>query len=843
MEPPECPVCLQSYDDTVTIPRVLSCGHSACQTCLTSLHHHSSSSHSLLPNTLRCPSCTQLIKFPHPQGPTALPKNIDLLRFHNQNRNFIPATKTSIKVKFSEFRPKVWSDEVVATWKDWILPNSVVLRNDECSGKIAASADFVGLTLSFVMRYLSVGSQEVRLIYVARFELDDHDHNPLFEYSYVGKVMSALCSMNDAQRNEISSLLGISLRNPKVCSLFGLWLDAENDGCLYLVTKKLKNGLLNMGKLGNGIDQVSEECGLYFGSIGVELCEVLMSLHSEGFVCGCLGLSCLCFDEFGHACVDIGEALMIGKKFRECVVEGVISGQNIDESEAETFILKMSNMDAFVSPEVLLELLHRETFGVGKKIESFAVCYASDVWLIACSLIKLLIKNHFAIEMRNYLINIFQGMNEGFSGFKNMYLNWVESMSATLKPLMVGDYASVYGILLQCLDFDPRNRPLAVDLWNCLRGLNMYHSLNLVTSLESISMKDSIGRCLVLGDLCNVSDDKRNDLRISKLSPEQDDCKPDTSIDGEVRVDNVVKGLSAGKVQCKVLQGHRDCISGLCAGGGFLFSSSFDKTINVWSLQDFTHVHTFRGHEHKVMALVFVNQEKPLCISADSGGGIFAWAINDSLAQEPLMKWYEDKDWRYSGIHALAVSEFGCLYTGSGDRVIKAWLLKDHSLLCRMEGHKSVVSTLAVFNGVLYSGSWDGTIRLWCLHDHSPLGIFGEDNPGTLSSVLSLFADQNMVIAAHENGCIKIWMNDVFKTSTKILDGAIFALAMEGKWIYFGGWDRSVKVQEITRDGSEMEILDVGSIACDSVITTLLCVQGLLFVGYANTLIKVKHSR
>ena len=47
-----------------------------------------------------------------------------------------------------------------------------------------------------------------------------------------------------------------------------------------------------------------------------------------------------------------------------------------------------------------------------------------------------------------------------------------------------------------------------------------------------------------------------------------------------------------------------------------------------------------------------------------------------------------------------------------------------------MNGHKSVVSALAVFDGVLYSGSWDGTIRLWSLNDHSPLTVLGEDTPG-----------------------------------------------------------------------------------------------------------------
>lgn len=66
------------------------------------------------------------------------------------------------------------------------------------------------------------------------------------------------------------------------------------------------------------------------------------------------------------------------------------------------------------------------------------------------------------------------------------------------------------------------------------------------------------------------------------------------------------------------------------------------------------------------------------------------------------------------------------------------------------------MSTLAVCNGVLYSGSWDGTVRLWCLSDHSPLTVLGENSLGTVTSVLSLAADQHVLIAAHENGHLKV---------------------------------------------------------------------------------------
>ena len=76
------------------------------------------------------------------------------------------------------------------------------------------------------------------------------------------------------------------------------------------------------------------------------------------------------------------------------------------------------------------------------------------------------------------------------------------------------------------------------------------------------------------------------------------------------------------------------------------------------------------------MALVYVDDEEPLCISGDSGGGIFVWRITAPLRQDPLRKWYEQKDWRFSGIHSLTVSRNLCLYTGSGDRTIKGWSLK-----------------------------------------------------------------------------------------------------------------------------------------------------------------------
>jgi len=76
------------------------------------------------------------------------------------------------------------------------------------------------------------------------------------------------------------------------------------------------------------------------------------------------------------------------------------------------------------------------------------------------------------------------------------------------------------------------------------------------------------------------------------------------------------------------------------------------------------------------MAVAFVDYGEPLCISGDNGGVICIWRASTPLSPEPLKKLQEQQDWRYSGIHALAFSGSQYLYTGSGDKSIKAWSLQ-----------------------------------------------------------------------------------------------------------------------------------------------------------------------
>ena len=70
---PECTICFERYNDENKCPRMLSCGHSFCSSCLERL---------LRGNTIDCPKCRNT--FVVPSGVHSLPTNFALLDIVNE---------------------------------------------------------------------------------------------------------------------------------------------------------------------------------------------------------------------------------------------------------------------------------------------------------------------------------------------------------------------------------------------------------------------------------------------------------------------------------------------------------------------------------------------------------------------------------------------------------------------------------------------------------------------------------------------------------------------------------------------------------------------------------------
>ncbi|XP_010459881.1 PREDICTED: uncharacterized protein LOC104740860 [Camelina sativa] len=809
MEPPECPVCLQSYDGESSVPRVLSCGHTACEECLTNLPKK-------FPDTIRCPACTVLVKFPH-QGPSALPKNIDLLRLFPSVSQIKLEPRRNSKTPV-EFVARSWSDDFYATWKDRILVHDAVsLENGESEvTELASSSCLCGT--------LKDDESKVSLLRVASFEDDDCDS--FLKYSYVQRMMSCLWGMREEERDELDAIVSVKQRG--VSKVFGLWGDLKN-GVLYLVGEKLTGFLRD--NLTEDVDGTSR-----LAMFGMQICEALMNLHKEGVISGCLSVSCVKFDEFENAYVDLIELMETGRNVFQIIAEETSSLRKpVGVSEMGLILVGLLQKGIFMSSEVLFVLLKEQNMLIKYSSSKSLVSYSSDVWPVCFLLLKLRLGKRFTEELIESVHCVdAKGCEEGIEDLLVLYTGITEKLC--LESELQGKFKFMVEVLRQCCCLDPLARPLLSDLWKCNRDLVMNPRFNSVSGLHKKISGKRKEFCLPLSELCHL---------VEVESKVLEEASPGTKTGGEAEEGKVdidfVGRLSEGKVKSKDMRGHQDSVTALAVGGGFLFSSSYDKTILLWSLKDFSHVHTFKGHQEKVMALMHIEGAEPVCVSGDGGGGIFVWSTTFPLEDQPLRKWYEPKDWRYTGIHALAYSEYGYVYSGSGDNTIKAWSLQDGSLVCTMSGHKSVVSTLVVLNGVLYSGSWDGTIRLWNLSDHSLLTVLGEETPGIVRSILSLAADDQTLVAAYQNGDIQIWRDDTLMKSTKIQSGAILSIAVNGKWLFTGGWDKTINVQEMSGDEVLLDCTHVGSIPGSSVITSLSYWEGKLFAGFADKTIKVYY--
>lgn len=565
MESPECPVCLQNYDGEYTIPRVLACGHSTCEACLSKLPQRFS-------HTIRCPACTLLVKFP-PQGPSALPKNIDLLSFCLPNKHSSDSSQKPREVPEGicvyDFLPRFWSEEFYAAWKDWVLPKDAVFVEakaedegnggffDVLDGKTTGS----GISSSLWARVCLGDEQKVSLVRVDSLPVFDGSG---FELGYVARVMKCLSEMREEQRNELSSMLGASVRQCRnIGKVYGLWGNLE-DGFLYIVCEKPKfwNFLEKLDYLRNGFEDgdgyVSSKNGVpAFAMIGMEMCEAVMGLHSGGFIVGCIALSCFSFDDFGHAFLDLNEILVLGREIRRSIVNAASGRTRIDEEELQVIINNLLKDDVFMSPELLLELLHKEGVAVECDRSRYSIGYGSDIWALACLLMRLLLGKGFTQKVPKM-------SRKDCSNYSTMYLSWMDKVTSLLETELGSDYALLRVILLKCLIYDPGSRPLVYDLRKCIRELIIKAPFDDLSScLERTVYGDSTCYCIVLGELCQSP---------KKMSPtkKEDDLQGSEADFGqeEEKVDkHFVEDLSRGSVKFKVLHGHCDCITGIAVGG------------------------------------------------------------------------------------------------------------------------------------------------------------------------------------------------------------------------------------------------------------------------------------
>ncbi|WVZ98693.1 hypothetical protein U9M48_044094 [Paspalum notatum var. saurae] len=744
---PECPVCLSPFDAVSAVPRVLPCGHSLCGPCIAALPPASASSSAGGGSSIRCPLCSQCVPFSRALGPSSLPKNLALIALlPSPPRSAASHIPTATAPPPLPLPLHAAHSRLLSRFRYAVLPESASpLRSAATPTRLA----FGSLDSDLGAPWFCARGRPVSLLSI---ETHPSEGGPpteqeavFYRPSHAARVLAALGALSDAAREELAGLIASSARLARrVCRVYGVWM-APDAPPLWMVSERhprsaallLEEEMINR-----------EETVIGIGFVAMEACEAIMSLHGEGLVLGCLGLDCFCLDHFGHCLLDLNQTLTLCRR-----IQAGASAHDIG---------------AFIAPEVAAVLADK----LQRKDHDFdgLIGCSSDVWSLGCVLVALLTRDEELVA----------GWNS-----EALYDDWEKEVVTRLDASLLGtQLESLAAIIASCLRYDPKCRPEVADVWKCIRGLLM-KSCDVAVVPDDIVTHKSL-RCVLLGELssmfadsCSVESDDKTQLSQGAVenSLNQDDGSNGGFLNNRGNDLSGINGQqSAGVVKSSTLLGHRDCVTGLTIGAGLLFSSSYDKTINVWSLQ---------------------------LASTGNVGGANASAAAGSQSD-------------------------GYYY--------------DYSLRCTMTGHKSTVSCLVVASGILYSGSWDGTIRSWWLTDHTPLSVLEDDTAGSIAPVLSISTEGNFVASSYENGYFKIWKNDVLVKSEKLQNGAIYAVKLSGKWLYTGGWDKVINIQELLEVESEIELQDIASITCDSIITSILSWDERLIVGLSSRDIMVYHK-
>ncbi|KAL5192751.1 hypothetical protein HKD37_04G011746 [Glycine soja] len=479
MESPEYPVCLQSFDERDAIHRVLSCGHSVCQTCLAELPQP-------YPDTIRFPTCTQLVKYPS----------------HFSTRPFLSSQKHRPPQTLPPTLPFFLLRSFHKTEsKDWILPN------------YAVSTDDVG-----VRRFSSISSSKGGICFGVNRS--------------VSLAPIVCCSSRDHSKFR-GGCVGV----------YGLWGEGV-EGTLHMVCERQRcNFLDQFGELGNVFVGVSEggleldKGGIFsFLMIGKGICEAVLAFHLEGLVAGCLGLSCFSFDELGGICVDLNEALMMGRK-----LVNAVSTKHEEEATCKDCL----ENEVFASPEVLYELLHKRGTSLDSGHSRYPIGYGSDVWSLACVLLRLLIGSALP---RNTL----KMKEENDGDISASYVCWVEKVSSVMEDKLGSEYLSLRKILCKCLDVNPGNLNL-VDVRKCIQDMLVKPQFDFLGNLIS---RDSTCHCLVLGELCLLPKQSSNGPIEHELQEKESDSQPNFLQNGKDKSDeDFAAGSPKGMTEHKDLWG------------------------------------------------------------------------------------------------------------------------------------------------------------------------------------------------------------------------------------------------------------------------------------------------
>lgn len=254
--------------------------------------------------------------------------------------------------------------------------------------------------------------------------------------------------------------------------------------------------------------------------------------------------------------------------------------------------------------------------------------------------------------------------------------------------------------------------------------------------------------------------------------------------------DSTIKAWQFPPPPPRKLPDHADGVTALAlaAGGTQILSGSSDKTVRICTFAKGEQVRQLTGPAAPILA-VAASPDSKTVVAGTADQRLVVWNAADGklLSQEvvhggpvtgvafqpqgnQLLTASKDglvKLWAWPQIPAQVMTHAdqvrcavagpdGKLFTGSNDKIARAWNIKNGQAEKQFSGHVGPVTAIAVTGQVLATGSDDATIRLWNTATGQQTGVAGA-HEGPLTSLV--FLSSGHLVSTSVDGTVKLWQN------------------------------------------------------------------------------------
>jgi len=252
---------------------------------------------------------------------------------------------------------------------------------------------------------------------------------------------------------------------------------------------------------------------------------------------------------------------------------------------------------------------------------------------------------------------------------------------------------------------------------------------------------------------------------------------------------------SCGTVQVKNVRCENESVKSFVFAGNKVYSAHRDQKIRVWqrptrlpmSLKLWTTMPTMREHLKN----------------------IFRSDNYVEIRRHHKSPWFK----HFDAIACLAIGfDDDLLYSGSWDKTVKVWRLRDFVCLESIKAHNDAVNGIAVSrHGMLFTASADGTVKGWkreavrendrCHHKLVIQLKQAKDIPASSVNAITLSSDQSVLYSGTSTSQINFWTSHEesleimsYKGTLRGHERSVLCLKSLGKLLCSGSADKTIRI-------------------------------------------------